>query len=62
MSDKQTKQAKYNLIYEIKNLVNGKIYVGAHATNDVNDMYTGSGTLIKKAIKKTMAKYLTNQK
>jgi len=39
-------------IYKITNLKNGKIYVGQHQTTDVNDDYMGSGTLIKRAIKR----------
>lgn len=42
----------YYIVYEIKNLINNKIYVGAHATKNINDMYMGSGKLIKRAIKK----------
>ena len=40
------------IVYEIKNSVNGKIYVGVHGTHDVNDDYYGSGKLISAAIKK----------
>lgn len=40
------------LIYKITNLVNGKIYIGAHRTKDLNDGYMGSGTQITRAIKK----------
>ena len=40
------------ILYKIVNIQNGKFYIGVHRTNDVNDDYMGSGTLIKRAIKK----------
>ena len=40
------------IIYKITNLLNGKYYIGRHATNNVNDSYMGSGLGIKNAIKK----------
>lgn len=48
------KKFKYNFyyIYLTKNLVNGKSYVGWHATDVLYDGYLGSGIALKKAIKK----------
>lgn len=43
---------KHYLIYEIKNKLNGMIYVGKHVTNDINDSYMGSGLKIRRAIEK----------
>lgn len=39
-------------VYKTTNLINGKIYVGLHITEDLNDDYLGSGTQIRAAIKK----------
>lgn len=39
-------------IYKTTNLINGKIYIGAHKTEDPNDMYLGSGPVLKQAIQK----------
>jgi predicted GIY-YIG superfamily endonuclease len=42
----------YYIIYKITNQINGKYYIGRHATKDINDSYMGSGTGIKNAIAK----------
>jgi len=42
----------YYIIYETRNLINDKIYVGAHQTENLEDGYLGSGKILKQAIKK----------
>jgi len=37
------------LVYEVKNLVNNKTYIGVHRTENINDGYMGSGTHLKRA-------------
>ena len=39
-------------LYEIRNNINGKIYIGVHETDDMDDGYMGSGKYLKAAIKK----------
>ena len=50
--EKSTKKFEYHIIYETKNNINNKIYVGKHSTYDLNDGYMGSGTLLKPAFAK----------
>ena len=39
-------------IYQVTNKLNGKIYIGKHQTEDIDDSYFGSGKAIKDAILK----------
>jgi hypothetical protein len=39
-------------LYEIRNNINGKIYVGVHKTKVLDDGYMGSGKIISRAIEK----------
>lgn len=39
-------------MYKTTNLINGKVYYGAHKTENENDSYLGSGTAIQSAIRK----------
>ena len=39
-------------IYEIKNEINGKTYIGQHKTNNIADSYIGSGVVLHRAYEK----------
>lgn len=49
---KYQNKRKFHTIYQTTNLINNKIYVGAHSTDDLTDEYCGSGTNIIRAIEK----------
>lgn len=42
----------YYFLYETTNTINNKKYRGAHATDDIDDSYLGSGKALIKAIRK----------
>lgn len=39
-------------MYQTTNIVNGKLYIGCHSTDNIEDGYKGSGLLLKHAIAK----------
>ena len=43
---------KHYLVYQTTNLLNGKIYIGQHQTDNLNDGYIGSGIELNQDIKK----------
>lgn len=43
-------EKKYHIVYKTTCLVNGRYYIGCHATDDLNDGYLGSGPELKKDI------------
>jgi hypothetical protein len=42
----------YHYFYKITNKYNGKFYYGVHSTEDLNDGYMGSGSMIKRLYRK----------
>jgi hypothetical protein len=50
---KRADKRKYHYIYKIIRLdESGKYYIGMHSTDDIDDGYFGSGTLLSRSIKK----------
>ena len=49
------------IIYKITNSKNGKIYIGKHQTENINDSYFGSGIALERAIKKYGKKCFTKE-
>lgn len=43
---------KYHFIYKTTNLLNGNFYIGMHSTINLNDGYLGSGTRLRRSIRK----------
>lgn len=43
------KTKKYHYFYKITNTINNKYYYGVHSTDNLNDGYMGSGTVIRMA-------------
>ena len=46
------KTYKHYIIYKITNLINGKIYIGKHKCDNLDDNYFGSGKRLWQAINK----------
>jgi hypothetical protein len=46
------REKKYHYIYKTTNLKNGRFYVGMHSTDNLNDGYLGSGTKLRRSIRK----------
>ena len=48
-------------VYKITNTINNKYYIGVHKTQNPNDLYFGSGTAVKQAIKKYKKENFTKE-
>lgn len=45
-------EKKYNFVYKTTHKESGKYYIGVHSTDNMDDGYLGSGTRIKRSVKK----------
>lgn len=52
MSTKSQFCRRFHTVYQITNLNDGKIYVGCHSTDNINDGYMGSGFRLRNAMVK----------
>lgn len=46
------KEKKYNYLYKVTCNIDNTVYIGVHSTNNLNDGYKGSGTLLRRKIEK----------
>jgi group I intron endonuclease len=51
-SIKLNETKKHFFIYKTTNLLNGRYYIGMHSTNNIDDGYLGSGTRLRRSIRK----------
>jgi len=42
----------FYILYQVTNVINGRIYVGVHKTKNLDDGYMGSGKIIRRAVEK----------
>lgn len=47
-----SKEKTYHYVYKVTNLINQKIYIGKHSTQNLDDDYMGSGKLLQQVCKK----------
>lgn len=45
-------QRKFHVIYKTTCVETGKYYIGMHSTDDINDGYLGSGSILSRSVKK----------